>query len=1110
MRCEQCQKETSPGAKFCPECGARLVPRCTECHTELPPGAKFCLECGHAVPGAAAEAPARPSPNAYTPRHLSERILTSRSALEGERKQVTILFCDIVESTRLASGLDLETMHELMDKALRLMAEAVHRYQGTVNQFLGDGLMALFGAPIALEDHALRAVQAALAIRETLAGYSEQLKQERGVEIRLREGLNTGLVVVGKIGDDLRMDYTAVGDATNLAARMQTLAEPGSILVTETTHRLVQGYVRSEALGPMAVKGRDEPVAVFRITGRGAARTRFDVTTERGLTPLAGRARELELLRECFGRVKAGHGQTVSLVGEAGVGKTRLLHEFHRSLANERVTWLEGHCVAYGQAIPYLPVLEVLRANFGIEEGDNPLQIEEKLRQGVRRLDPRIEWILPFLGELFSSRVDPALRHLEPKEKRKKAFEAIRALTAEGAQRRPLIIIQEDLHWIDRTSEDYLAFLMDSLAAIPALLVTTHRPGYHIRWADKTYYTQIALNLLDERDVETMVTSLLGTGGLPGDLLRIIHEKAEGNALFVEEIATSLQERGVLVKTNGGMTWAPNATVEFPATVQDIVRARLDRLEDPLKRTMQTAAVIGREFGLGLLSRVSEVSAEIQGYLETLAQLELIHEKRFFPEMEYVFKHAVIQDVAYQSLLLQRRRDLHTAIGAAIEELYAGGLDEQAALLAYHYARSHRPDRAVGYALLAGDRAARLFANAEATTYYEQGLRLARALEPSPETRRAEIDAVLKLAAVGVTRQDLERDRTNLEAAAALARELGDEVRLAKILYWLGRIHYVIVDPQTAFVHARQSLEIAERLGDDDLAAPTVNLMGRIHYQRSEFVEAARMLERGVAQIRRLGNKNEESTAAGFTGLVLGLLGEFDRAAAYADDGIRLATEIRNPFAEAANRNYRGTVCDQRGEWEGAIEQYERGARIATDAGDLFRLYIIKWWEGRARSMTGDAASGRTLLEESLALSGKIGTRFGLATQKTELAVCLLALGDPAGAVELCRDAIRVAQEGGEQWVLALAYRALGEALEASSAPRPEVDAALGEALRLLEAISARPELARTHASDGRVRQARGDAPGARLSLGQAVTMFRALGMADDLRRAEEALAALA
>jgi class 3 adenylate cyclase/tetratricopeptide (TPR) repeat protein len=1109
MRCVQCQQEVAASAKFCPECGTRLVARCAKCGTELLPAAKFCAECGQAVAAATDEA-APPAPNAYTPRHLVERILTSRSALEGERKQVTILFCDIVESTRLAVALDPETLHELMDRALRLMAEAVHRYQGTVNQFLGDGLMALFGAPVALEDHALRAVQAALAIRETLAGYSEQLRQERGVEIRLRLGLNTGLVVVGRIGDDLRMDYTAVGDATNLAARMQTLAEPGSILVTEHTQGLIEGYVRSEALGPMPVKGRSEPVRVFRVIGRRSARRRFDVMAARGLTPLAGRQRELDLLAECWARVKAGRGQAVTIVGEAGVGKSRLLHEFHRSLEHDRVTWLEGRCVAYGGAIPYLPVLDLLRANFGIEEDDNPLQIEAKLREGVRQLEADVEWILPFLAELFTSRSDSALRDFEPKEKRKKTFEAIRALTAAGAQRRPVVLVQEDLHWIDRTSEDYLAFFVDSLGAMPVLLVATHRPGYHTRWADKSYHTQIALDLLGERDVETMVTGVLHAAGLPADLLRLIQDKAEGNALFVEEITTSLLERGVLVRKNGDVTWAPSATVEFPATVQDIVRARLDRLDEPVKRTVQTAAVIGREFGVDLLTRVSGAAADVPDYLATLAQLELIREKRFFPEMEYIFKHAVIQDVAYQSLLLQRRKDLHTAIGAAVEQLYADRLEEQAVILAYHYARSHRPDRAVGYALLAGDRAARLFATAEATTYYEQGLRLARELEASPEARRAEIDAALKLAAVGVTRQDLERDRANLEAAAGLARELGEDRRLAGVLYWLGRIHYVLVDPEAAFVHARQSLELAERLDDDELAAPTVNLMGRIHYQRSEFVEAARMLERGVAQIRRLGNRQEESTAAGFTGLVLGLLGDFERAAAYADEGIRLATELRNPFAEAANLNYRGTICDQKGEWSGALERYERGARIASDAGDLFRLYIMKWWEGRARAMSGDPARGQKLLEESLALSGKIGTRFGLATQKTELAVCLLALGDPAAALDLCREAIRVAREGGEQWVLGLAYRALAEALHAAAAPPAEVDAAMGEALRLLDAIHARPELARTYASDGRRRGARGDVPGARASLATALALFRALDMAEDLRRAEAAVAALA
>ncbi|MBI2204109.1 MAG: AAA family ATPase [Candidatus Rokubacteria bacterium] len=1104
MRCAQCQNENPAHAKFCLECGSRLAVRCRTCATDLPPEAKFCLHCGQSVETPDAGT-ATASPRTYTPRHLAEKILTSRSAIEGERKQVTVLFCDVVESTRLAEHLDPETMHELMNKMLGLMAEAVHRFDGTVNQFLGDGLMALFGAPVALEDHALRAAQAALTILETIAGYSEQLRREREVEIRLRIGLNTGLVVVGRIGDDLRMDYTAVGDVTNLAARMQSLAEPGTILVTEGTHRLIEGYVRSEPLGRLSIKGRDEPVSAFRITGRLRARSRFDVSAQRGLTPLAGRSRELETLRIRLARAKNGLGQIVAIAGEAGAGKTRLLLEFRRSLGDDRVTWLEGHCVAYGPAVPYLPVLDLLRANFGIDEGDNPLQIEEKLRQDVRQLDSRLDWILPFLGELLSSRAEAVLKHLEPKEKRRKIFEAIRALSAAGAHRRPLILVLEDLHWIDQTSQDYLAFFVDSLAALPVLFLTTHRPGYIVPWADKTYYTQIALDLLDEHDVEIMMAHLVGTAELPAEFRRLVHEKAEGNPLFVEEITTSLQEHGVLARTDRGVAWTRNAPMEFPDTVQDIIRARLDRLEEPVKRTVQTAAVIGREFGLGLLSRVADAGTEVPSDLETLKHLELIHEKRLFPELEYVFKHAVTQDVAYHSLLLQRRKDLHTGIGAAIEELYVDRLEDQAGILAYHYARSHRPDRGVAYALLAGDRAARLFANAEATSYYEQGLRLARSLGASSEAAGFEIDAILKLAAVSVTRQDLERDRANLESARALARELDDEPRLAKVLYWLARIHYVVVEPETALACARDTLQIAERLGEPELAAATVNLLGRIHYQRSEFTEAARMLERGVEQMGRLANKHEESTAAGFTGLVLGLLGEFERAMAHADRGIRVAREIGNPFAEAANRNYRGTIYDQRGEWAQAIDEYERGARIAMEAGDLFRLYIIRWWSGRARAMAGDPKTGRSLLEQSLSLSAEIGTRFGLATQKVELAACIIALGAPAGAIDLCRDGLGLARASGEQWAEALAQRTLAEALAASSGDATEAMTAMREAVRLLESIGARPELARTYAADARLRRRLGDTADAEARFGQAATMFRELGMSSDLERLEAA-----
>src|SRR5262247_1368819 len=829
MRCLRCQHENRSAAKFCEECAAPLARTCANCGASLSPTAKFCSECAHpAAPPAPSTASRFAGAEAYTPRHLAEKILTSKAALEGERKQVTVLFCDIVDSSRLAERLDPEAMHEVMDQALRLMAEAVHRYEGTVNQFLGDGLMALFGAPMALEDHALRGVQAALAIRETLSGYSEQLKHARGVDLQLRFGLNTGLVVVGRIGDDLRMDYTAVGDTTHLASRVQGVAEPGTILITAATHRLVEGFIRSEAVGPVTVKGRSEPVQVYRVTGRRRGRTRLEVSVERGLTELVGREQDLAVLHECLVRVRAGRGQVVGIVGEPGVGKSRLLYELRKSLEGERVTWLEGHCVAYGQATPYLPILGVLRTNFQIEEDDNPLQIQEKLRQGIQRLDPALGGTLPFLADVFGlPGANEALKHLDPKDKRQKTFEAIRALTVAGSERRLHVLILEDLHWIDTISEDYLAFMAAGLAGVPVLLLTTQRPGYTVRWADKTYYRQIALDLLGERETETLTAALLGTRHLPSDLMRIVHEKADGNPLFIEELTASLRERGMLVRQNGEILWTGGAPVEFPSTIQDIIRARIDRLEEPVKRTVQAAAVIGREFGLRLLTRISEVAAEIQHYLETLTQAELIHETRFFPELEYTFKHAVTQDVIYQSLLAKRRNDLHGAIGRAIEDLYANRRDEHAPILAYHYSRSEQQEKTIEYALIAGDQAARLYANAEATTYYEQALTMARGLPPAVQAHRSEIDAALKLAAVGMTRQHIERDRQNVEQARALAEQLPDEGRLAQALYWLGRLQYVLGDSAGAIEYAEQSLEIADRLGDEALAAPPVNLVAR-------------------------------------------------------------------------------------------------------------------------------------------------------------------------------------------------------------------------------------------------------------------------------------------
>ncbi|MBI4609543.1 MAG: AAA family ATPase [Candidatus Rokubacteria bacterium] len=896
MSCPRCQHQNPAGQKFCGECGAPLAATCAACGAPNPPGQKFCGECGAPLtPVGVAEKFA--APHSYTPRHLAEKILTSRSALEGERKQVTVLFCDIVDSSRLAEQLDPEGMHEVMDRALRLMAEAVHRYEGTVNQFLGDGLMALFGAPLALEDHALRGVQAALAIRETLSGYSEQLKRERAVEMRLRLGLNTGLVVVGRIGDDLRMDYTAVGDTTHLAARMQTLAEPGTILVTEATHRLVEGHVRSEALGPVQVKGRSEPVSVHKVTGRRRARTRLDVSAERGLTPLVGRERELGLLQDCFARVKAGRGQVVGIVGEAGVGKSRVLYEFKRLLEGERVTWLEGHCVSYGQATPYLPVLEILRTNFHVEEEDNPLQIGEKLRQGFRVLDPNLEGILPFLGELFGLPLDDeVLKKLDPKTKRQKTFEAIRALTMAGSQRRPHVVIVEDLHWIDKTSEDYLAFLIDSLAGMPLLLLTTQRPGYSVRWADKTYYTQIALDLLTDVDTEVMLAQLLGARELPADLTRLVREKAEGNPLFVEEITRSLLERGVLVRSNGQVRWSQEARVEFPPTAQDIIRARVDHLEEPVKRALQTAAVIGRDFGPSLLARVSEAHAELDRHLQALKRLELIHEIRFFPEPEYSFKHAVIRDVAYESLLVHQRKGIHRLIGEAIEELYPDRLAEQYEILARHFSAADEREKALEYFEKAGDKAARAVALGEALALYEGALAL---VDPDNPMKKA--DLLVKLANVSTfVTSDAEADRVLAHAESALPffERLGDKRSLLNTHLNVAALYIGGYWDATREDKALEHLEAAAALaeGDPDSVEKglTYQRTAHLYLHRGQPATAIPWAQRAADLFARL--RVPIGTALG---TALTYTGQIDEGIAYNEKNWEPVLKVGNPLVIA-------------------------------------------------------------------------------------------------------------------------------------------------------------------------------------------------------------------
>jgi class 3 adenylate cyclase/pimeloyl-ACP methyl ester carboxylesterase len=690
---------------------------CPRCGTVNASGHRFCVKCGQALSGAAAPADPRfMSPHAYTPKHLAEKILVSRGSLEGERKQVTVLFVDVSGFTALSEKLDPEDLHQLMDQAFEAMLSEVHRYEGTVNQFLGDGLMALFGAPIAHEDHPVRAVHAALGIQRALAAYRERLRAERSIEFQVRMGLNTGAVVVGSIGDNLRMDYTAVGDTTNVAARFLALAEPGQILVSDETARVVKPYFHLQPLGEVTVKGKARPLRAFRVEGARGVKSRLEAQAEHELTPFVGRERELAILQDRFAEALGGRGQAVFVFGEAGLGKSRLLLEFRRHAEAAGVRWLLGRCVSYGGAISYLPILDLLRDFLEVKEGDSVDAMLEKINAGVQRIGADLAWTTPFVRALFS--LDPGeaeVRVMTPAQRRGRTVEALRALLARESERAPLTVVIEDLHWVDSHSEEVLQLLLEGLATAPMLVLLTYRPGYAPPFGDQTYYTRITVHTLPGGQTARMVEGVLRTSDVPRPVLDLISRRAEGNPLFIEELSKALVEDGTLARVNGGYQLARNLDdAAIPDTIQGVIMARIDRLAEAAKTALQVASVIGREFTARLVERVSNMERQAAQALGELRAVELIYEKATYPELAYMFKHALTHDVAYESLLKQRRRVLHRRAGEVIEEVYADRLAEFYETLAWHYVQGEAWPKAADYLLKSAVKARSQFNYGEA------------------------------------------------------------------------------------------------------------------------------------------------------------------------------------------------------------------------------------------------------------------------------------------------------------------------------------------------------------------------------------------------------------
>jgi class 3 adenylate cyclase len=620
------------------------------------------------------------APLTYTPSYLAEKILTSRSALEGERKQVTVLFADLKGSMELLADRDPEEARQLLDPVLECMMTAVHRYEGTVNQVMGDGIMALFGAPVAHEDHAVQACYATLHMQEAIGRYAEALRRQQGLDVQIRVGLNAGEVVVRSIGNDLHMDYTAVGQTTHLAARMEQLARPGTALLTADTLRLVEGYVEITPLGPVPVKGLPEPVEVYELLRAGPVRSRLQAAVARGLTRFVGRDTELEQLRQALARAGAGQGQVVAGIGEAGVGKSRLLYEFTRSHHTHGWLLLASNSVSYGKATAYLPMLDLLRGYFQIEPQDDARRRREKVTGKLLTLDRALEPTLPaFLALLEVPVEDPQWQAFDPPQRRQRTLEAIKHLLLRESQVQPLCLVFEDLHWIDTETQALLDSLVESLPTARLLLLVNYRPEYQHIWGSKTYYTQLRLDPLPPARADEFLQALLGDDASLAPLTQLLIARTQGNPFFLEESVRTLVETEVLVGERGAYRLAqPLESLQVPATVQAVLAARMDRLSPEEKRLLQTAAVIGTEVPWALLQAIADETDEaLHRGLAHVQAAEFLYETSLFPERVYTFKHALTHEVAYGGLLRERQRLLHSRIVAAIEQYYADRLADQ-------------------------------------------------------------------------------------------------------------------------------------------------------------------------------------------------------------------------------------------------------------------------------------------------------------------------------------------------------------------------------------------------------------------------------------------------
>ncbi|UCG08398.1 MAG: tetratricopeptide repeat protein [Desulfobacterales bacterium] len=983
MECPKCQYDNREEAKFCGKCSAKLTKLCHHCNSENRPENSFCDECGQQL-------------------ELRAEIKRSAAAEEGERKHVTVLFSDLSGYAAMSERLDPEEVKKITSRIFGEISQIITKYDGFVEKYAGDAVMALFGVPKAHEDDPVRALRAAKEIHDRINAISPQYEEKIGHPLSMHTGINTGLVVTGEVNLE-RGTHGVIGDTINFASRLSDMANVGEILISPETRSLIAHYFETEALKPIPIKGKTQPMVPYKVTAELRVHTRIEAAERRGFSAFTGREKELATLYSCLDKVMAGKGQFVTVVGEAGVGKSRLIYEFRHSLDRSKITVLQGHCQSYGSSIPYFPFLNALRRGLNLHETDTPAELLKKAVSNVLAIDQTLEQYLPlYLHLLFIKSDDyPLPEHLQGEELKNAIEEALTAINTLSSKRQPLVLILEDWHWTDEASGAALKHLIGMIANYPLLVVAIYRPGYRARWSDLSYHTPIILTQLDEVHTEKIIKSVIGAVQLPPGLSKFIHARTSGNPFFIEEICLSLNEQGaVAIEKPRAILTQSLETLRLPDTVQAIIRTRLDRLEPDVKEALRLASVIGKEFSRRIMEKLYAAPTTLSQALEKLKTLEMIQQTKIVPEGEYSFKHELTQEIAYETLLLQRRKVLHGLVGEAIEEFYSDRLEEQVNLLQHHFNQAEKWQKAVHYGCQAAQKATRLSQFHEAVTMYQKAQASLLRLPENQSRLETLIDILLQQERLYETMGRRERQQAIIDQLLALLQPDADSDWLAEIYVRQGDLYTQL----SRFDEAEQALAKAltswRALSDATGESRTLRSMGFLRWHQSRYKEAIDCNEAALVIDRQCDDPSAIATDLTNLGAVWRNLGDQKRSLVCLEEALQLYETIQNPVKQAFTRYSIANVLREQGALDRAMKQYQQAHDIFMHHRD--RLMASRALAGMASIYwkQGKALDSLRLYKNVVQIAREIKHEQSLSHTLRALGKLLLALNEPQEAID--------------------------------------------------------------------------------------------------------------